>query len=106
VGGKGGGEPHPQGDGGDGPEDLDDPLDDRVRQAAEVPGDAPRKTPRNRLRVTLTRPMVMEVRVPDISRDQRSRPWTSVPRMKRDSSGRASSTARRWRLQRMTPKSL
>ncbi len=62
-------------------------------------------TPSTRLNATPTRPMVSEVRVPYMSRDQRSRPCSSVPRRNRVSSGRAPSTPIRCRVVGSTPSS-
>src|SRR5262249_40822222 len=63
----------------------------------EKPEIPPRTTPSTRLMATPQRPMVREVRVPYIRRDQRSRPCSSVPKRKSVSSARPSPTARRGR---------
>ncbi len=55
----------------------------------EIP---PRNTPRTRLMATPTRPMTARCASPYMSRDQRSRPCSSVPRRKSDSSGVVPST--------------
>ena len=47
----------------------------------------PRTTPSTRLSATLTRPIVIDVRVAYMSRDQRSRPCVSVPSRNSDSLG-------------------
>ncbi len=67
----------------------------------EIP---PRNTPRTRLRATPTSPMDSEVRVPYMSRDQRSRPCSSVPMRNSDSSGVVPSTPKRWRFMGISSK--
>ena len=99
-----GGQPHPQRDGRDRAEDLDDALDDGVEDAAVVAGDAAEQHAQDQAdrdagqaddRATSA--------CANISRDQRSRPCSSVPSRNSVSSGCAPSTPMRWRLVGIRP---
>jgi hypothetical protein len=65
--------------------------------AAEVPETPPSTTPSTRLSATLTRPIVIDVRVANMSRDHRSRPCVSVPMRNIVSPAFAPSTPKRCR---------